>query len=144
MNDPVTVDASVFVNAFSPTEAGSDTSLELFDRLRQKGLTLIVPTLVLPEIAAAIARKQGQTDLALLLTDQVRKLPNLTLVPLDETLADSSSEVAAHHRLRGSDSVYAAVALRFGSLLVTLDNEQGERLKDVLSVCSPSQALERL
>jgi predicted nucleic acid-binding protein len=116
----------------------------LFDRLRQEGLTLIVPTLVLPEIAAAIARKQGQVDLALLLTDQVRKLPNLTLVPLDETLADSSSEVATHHRLRGSDSVYAAVVLRFGSLLITLDNEQAERLKDVLSVCSPSQALERL
>lgn len=144
MNDPVTVDASVFVNAFSPTEAGSDTSVALIDRLRQKGVTLIVPTLLLPEIAAAIARKQGQADLALLLTDQVRKLPNLTLVPLDETLADSASEVAAHHRLRGSDSVYAAVALRFGSLLVTLDNEQGERLKDVLSVYFPSQALEKL
>ena len=144
MNEPVTVDASVFVNAFSPTEAGSDTSLALIDQLRQKGLMLIVPTLLLPEIAATIARKQGQADLALVLTDQVRKLPNLTLVPLDETLADSSSEVAVHHRLRGSDAVYAAVALRFGSLLVTLDNEQGERLKDVLSVYSPSQALEKL
>ena len=144
MNEAVTIDASVFVNAFSPAEAGSDTSVKLFDQLRQNGVTIIVPTLLLPEVAAAIARKQGQADLALLLTEQVRKLPNLNLVSLDEALAVSSSETAARHRLRGSDAVYAAVALRFGSLLVTLDHEQGERLKDLLSVYSPSQALERL
>lgn len=142
MNETVTIDASVFVNAFSPAEAGSDTSVKLFDQLRQNGVAVIVPNLLLPEVAAAIARKQGQADLALLLTEQVRKLPNLTLVPLDEALAVSSSETAAHYRLRGSDAVYAAVALRFGSLLVTLDHEQGERLKDLLSVYSPSQALE--
>lgn len=144
MKGPVTIDASVFVNAFSPSETGSDTSVKLLDQLRQKGIAVIVPTLLLPEIAAAIARKQGNAELALVLTDQVRKLPLLTLVPLDETLADSSSETAAHHRLRGSDAVYAAVSLRFGSLLVTLDQEQGERLKEVLSVHSPTQALESL
>lgn len=144
MNESITIDASVFVNAFSPSEAGSDISVELIDRLRQDGVPVVVPTLLLPEIAASIARKQGQAELALLLTDQVHKLPNLTLVPLDETLAGSSSEIAAHHRLRGSDAVYAAVALRFGSTLVTLDNEQNERLKDVLSACSPEQAMEML
>jgi predicted nucleic acid-binding protein len=142
LNETVTIDASVFVNAFSPAEAGSDTSVKLFDQLRQNGVAVIVPNLLLPEVAAAIVRKQGQADLALLLTEQVRKLPNLTLVPLDEALAVSSSETAAHYRLRCSDAVYAAVALRFGSLLVTLDHEQGERLKDLLSVYSPSQALE--
>jgi predicted nucleic acid-binding protein len=142
LNGPVTLDASIFVNAFSPTETGSDTSVQLLDQLRQNGVPVIVPTLLLPEIAAAIARKQGDATLALVLTDHVRRLPNLTLVNLDEPMADSSSETAAHHRLRGSDAVYAAVALRFGSLLVTLDQEQGERLKDVLTVCSPSQAVE--
>ncbi len=144
MSGPVTLDASVFVNAFSPAESGSDTSVDLLDKLRQNGIAIIVPTLLLPEIAAAIARKQGQAELALVLTDQVRKLPNLTLVPLDELLADSAAETAVHHRLRGSDAVYAAVALRFGSRLVTLDHEQGERLKDILSVHSPPQALEML
>lgn len=142
MNGPVTLDASIFVNAFSPTETGSDTSMKLLDQLRQNGIPVIVPTLLLPEIAAAIARKQGNAELALVLTDQVRKLPNLTLVDLDEALANSSSETAANHRLRGSDAVYAAVALRFGSLLVTLDSEQAERLQAVLSVGSPSQTLD--
>ena len=140
----MTIDASVFVNAFSPSETGSDISVELIDRLRQDGVPIVVPSLLLPEIAASIARKQGQAELALLLTDQVHKLPNLTLVPIDETLADSSSEIAAHHRLRGSDAVYAAVALRFGSTLVTLDNEQNERVQGILSARSPEQALEML
>ena len=56
---------------------------------------------------------------------------------LDENLADFASEVAANNRLRGSDAVYAAVVLRFGTELVTLDKEQLDRLPKVLSIRSP-------
>jgi predicted nucleic acid-binding protein len=71
------------------------------------------------------------------LANELRDFSSLTLVTLDESLADFASEVAAHHRLRGSDAVYAAVALRFGTELVTLDKEQLDRLPNVLAVRSP-------
>ena len=51
-------------------------------------------------------------------------MPHLILVPLDVALAQQAVEVAAQHRLRGSGAVYAAVALRFGSPLVTLGRER--------------------
>jgi len=43
----------------------------------------------------------------------------------------------ARYCLRGSDAVYAAVALRFGTELVTLNGEQLEQLAEVLTVRSP-------
>ena len=137
MNSPVTVDASVFVNAFSPTEEGSDQSLEFITRLRNEGIPIVQPTLFLPEVIASVARKKGSSELALELAQEFRKFSGLTLVTLDENLADFASEVAAKNRLRGSDAVYAAVALRFGTELITLDKEQLARLPKVLSVRKP-------
>jgi predicted nucleic acid-binding protein len=50
-------------------------------------------------------------------------------------------DAAAQYRLRGSDAIYAAVALRFGSTLVTLDQEQRERVQAALLSLSPLEAL---
>lgn len=137
MNSPVTVDASVFVNAFIPTEEGSDQSLAFVTQIRMERIPLIQPTLFFPEIIAAIARKKDNAEFAIALAQDLRKFANLTLVPLDENLADLAGEVAARHRLRGSDAVYAAVALRFSTELITLDAEQLARLSKILSVRKP-------
>ena len=137
MKNAVTVDASVLVNAFSPEEEGSEDSMAFLTRLSEERTPLIQPTLFLPEITASIARKQDDTDAALELERDLKSFLELTLIDLDEDLADFASEVAAKHRLRGSDSVYAAVTLRFGTELSTLDREQLERLPKVLSLRKP-------
>jgi predicted nucleic acid-binding protein len=133
----VTVDASVFVSAFSPTEPESDKSLGFLVRLREGNDPLILPVLVLPEVVAAVARKQGNPELALELGQDLKNFPNLTLVAVDESLATVAVEAAARYKLRGSDAVYAAVALRYGTELVTLDREQLERLPAALTVREP-------
>jgi len=56
---------------------------------------------------------------------------------VDESVADLAVDIAANNRLRGSDAIYAAVALRFGTELITLDREQLDRLPKVLSVREP-------
>jgi predicted nucleic acid-binding protein len=137
MKSAVTVDASVFVNAFSPDEEGSEQSLEFLNKLRKSKTPLIQPTLFFPEVVASIARRQDDAQAALMLSQELKKFPALTLIDLDESLADFASEVAAKYRLRGSDAVYAAVALRFGTQLISLDKEQLERLPKVLSVKKP-------
>jgi predicted nucleic acid-binding protein len=63
----------------------------------------------------------------------------VVLVPLDSTLAEVAAEIAGQHRLRGSDAVYAAVALRFGALLVTLDREQRERVAGFVDAQYPAE-----
>jgi predicted nucleic acid-binding protein len=137
MKTPVTVDASVFVNALSPDEDGSDKSAGFISQLKNEGVTLIQPTLFIPEVVASIARKQDSSEIALEILNELRKISNLMLVDLDDDFAVFASEVAANNRLRGSDAVYAAIALRFGTELVTLDKEQLDRLSKVLSVRKP-------
>jgi predicted nucleic acid-binding protein len=137
MKMPVTVDASVFVNALSPDEDGSDERAEFISQLKRDGVTFVQPTLFILEVVASIARKQDSTKIALDILHELKKIPKLTLVDLDDDFADYAGEVAAEYRLRGSDAVYTAVALRFGTELITLDKEQLERLPKVLSVRRP-------
>jgi len=137
MKNAVTVDASVFVNAFSPDEEGSNVSMEFLTQLSNDRVPLVQPTLFLPEVAASIARKQDDTNAALELERELKNFLDITLVDLDEDIADFASEIAAKDRLRGSDAVYAAIALRFGTELITLDREQLERLTKILTVRKP-------
>ena len=136
-----TVDASVFLNAFNPYEAGHDESNALLARIQDQATPIIVPTLLLPEVAAAVARGRDDADLARRFSEQLRQLPHLILIPLDEQTAAQAADIAAQHRLRGSDAVYAAVALRFGSTLVTLDEEQRRRVSRVIHTQLPTEVL---
>jgi predicted nucleic acid-binding protein len=137
MISPVTIDASVFVSAFTPSEPAHKASKAFMLDVRQQTAPIIVPVLVLPEISAALARGQNKPDLGKAFVQELKGLPNTTFIDLDSSLADLAVEVAAQYRLRGSDSVYAAVALRFGAELVTLDREQLERLPKALTVKTP-------
>lgn len=136
-----TVDASVFLNAFNPYEQGHQASNELLAHLEQHALPIIVPTLLLPEVAAAISLGREDKVLAREFALALTRLAHLIMVPLDETLARQAMDVAAGYHLRGSDAVYAAVALRLGTTLVTLDREQQERLDSIPTACQPVQAL---
>ena len=136
-----TVDASVFINGFNPYEEGYEHSRRLLVRMQEEAVPVVVPTLLLPEVAAAVRRGRDDQDLARRFAARLRRLPHLVLVSVDEVLAQQAADVAAHYRLRGSDAVYAAVALRFGSTMVTLDREQRERVAAVVTARAPSEAL---
>ena len=139
-----TVDASVFLSAFSPHEAGHEHSYRFLDRLRAQATPIIVPTLLLPEVAAVVSRGREDEALAIEFAAAIRLLPHLVWIPLDAALALQAADAAARHRLRGSDAVYAAVAQRFGSILVTLDREQRERVGRVIVARFPAEALDEV
>jgi predicted nucleic acid-binding protein len=136
-----TVDASVFLNAFNPYEAGHEESRRFLELLQARAIPIIVPTLLLPEVAAAVRRGTGNESLAREFTSSLERLPHLMLIPLDTTLARQAVDVAVVHGLRGSEAVYLAVALRFGSGLATLDHEQHDRSSGALSAYYPAEAL---
>jgi len=144
MAGPYTVDASVFLNAFNPGEVGHTDSNRFLSLLQTRAIPMIAPTLLLPEVSAAISRGRQDADLARAFANTLSRLPHLVLVPLDVALAQQAVEFAAQHRLRGSDAVYAAVALRFGSPLVTLDREQRDRIAKVLVTSTPADTLKTL
>lgn len=135
-----TIDASVLTNALNSREQGSQESQKFLARIEQENCEIICPTLLIPEVAAALSRALGDHKKGMAFALAVRSLPNLTLVALDEPLAVAAAELAARHRLRGADAVYAAVAEQYHATLVTNDRQQLERLSDVLPVARPAQA----
>ena len=136
-----TIDASVHVSAVNPAEADSATSQAFLALVRQQRLPLFCPTLLLVEVAAAVARAFDDADRAVALAAALRGLPNQTLAPLDEALADRAAALAATARLRGADAVYAAVAQQYGTTLITLDRQQLDRLPPLASTAHPADVL---
>lgn len=136
-----TVDASVFVNAFNPHEDGHAESLAILAAIQHGGDPIIVPTHLLPEVASAVARATDDTAGALRYASATAALSHLTLVSLTSVTARLAAELAATHRLRGADAVYVAVARRYGTTLVSRDEEQRSRAPAIVTCQTPEEAL---
>jgi len=139
-----TVDASVWVNAFDQQEPGHLVSRQFLEVLRRQAFPIIVPNLVLAEVAGAIGRTRRMPDQAQMFALALSRLPHVTVRVLDEACALHALTLAAQQGLRGTDAIYAAVAQDTGSTLVTLDNEHLTRLVNLLPVCTPAVALAEL
>ena len=139
-----TVDASVWINAESPAEPGQPESRALLDAVFASRLRIVVPTLLPVELAGVIARTRNDPVLAGRMADALRKIPMLQWIVLDEGLSRQAADLAAAHRLRGADAVYAAVAVAHGCDLVSLDREHLTRLTAVVRTMTPADALARL
>jgi predicted nucleic acid-binding protein len=136
-----TIDASVHVSALNPAEEDSGSSREFLAWVQDQRIPLFCPTLLLVEVAAAVARALGDAGRAAALAASLRGWSNQTLVPLDEGVAVRAIDLAAAAQLRGADAVYAAVAQQYGTTLVTLDRQQLERLQSVVRTARPGDVL---
>jgi predicted nucleic acid-binding protein len=139
-----TLDASVVLNAFNPAEAGHSTSLQVQTILQVRAIQVIVPTLLLAEVAAMIGRVLGDTTRAQLFARRPSQLPHLEWVVLTRPAALAAADLAAQHRLRGADAVYAAIALQYGTTLITLDREHLNRLTGLVPTRTPADVLAEL
>ena len=139
----LTIDASVYINALNPREEGSSDSLSLLRFIQQRSLSIYSPTLLLVEVASSLSRVFAGSERALELIDEFRSLPVQTWVALDYPLAIEAAQIGSSLRLKGADAVYAAVALRYKSTLVTLDQQQLVRLEPVLPVRRPGEILSK-
>ncbi len=142
MAEVYTVDASVFLNALNQHEEGHADSFRFLSRVRKLAIPIIVPTLLFPELAAGIARALNDFALASAFVTDLRNLSHLVPVDLDMRLAIQAADIAAMQRIKGSDSVYVAVAQRFGATLVTRDRQQLERANSIVPVLHPSNMSE--
>ncbi len=139
-----TIDASIWINSFDQQERGHETSRHLLMVLGQQGIQISAPYLLLPEVSGAISRTRKNAEQAQDFAFMLTQLPNLTFLAFDELLGEQALQLAAKHKLRGADAVYAAVALKTNHILVSLDNEHLSRLTNVLTVLTPAEVLQTL
>ena len=131
------VDASVLVSRLVPHDVHHQASDRWLARHIDAGGLIIVPGLLLPEVAGAVARRTGDARLARRATTAILGLPSLRVVPLDEPLARAAARLAGTLGLRGADAVYVATAAELRWPLVTWDLEQRDRASQVVEVLVP-------
>jgi predicted nucleic acid-binding protein len=135
------VDASVWAGWLILDDLYHDPSRHWISTAARQGEPLYAPLLVLAEVAGAVARRTGLSELGAHAVSLVQHLPDARLVAIDAELAQLGARVAAELRLRGADALYVALARRLGAPLVTWDQEQRERGRQPVTVLNPQEAL---
>jgi len=135
------IDASVYVSRLQQQEAHHAESVRLIETVVARGLPVLCPEILLPEVAAAIARGLDNTQFAYRTAAHLRALPGHRFIAVDWALSGLAARLAAECRLRGCDAIYAALAQREGARLITWDEEQRERAATVVETATPTEAL---
>jgi predicted nucleic acid-binding protein len=133
------VDASVWVSRFWPDDAFHDASRSWILETTQSGHMLVAPTTMLAEVSGAIARRTGDSQLGYQIVQQIRQLPTLQLVVIDDSLGQFGAQLASEYLLRGADALYVATASRLQLPLISWDRDQIERAGDLITAYMPAQ-----
>ena len=126
------VDSSILAASFLETDRFHQESINFIVGLENGGYTFHVPYLGLVEVISAVSRQPRTNRLAVL----ARTIQSLTdweqtgvmvLYPLNRDRMELASSIAIRFRLRGADSVFAALAEELDIPLKTFDQEIPDR-----------------
>lgn len=137
------IDASIFVAAARIEEQHYAASRQFLQQVQALAAAVFCPTLVLAKCAAAIARPTGDEALAREIITLLQDFPDIHLIAIELSLAHRAAQIAIAHRLRGADSIYAAVAELCQATLVTWDEEMLERCQAVVPTFTPTEWMEQ-
>jgi predicted nucleic acid-binding protein len=140
----VVIDASVYVSRLQRQETHHGESARLLEAVVARGVPVLCPEILPPEVAAAIARGSDDADLAQRAAAHLRALPGHRFVAVDRALGGLAARLAAECRMRGCDAIYAALAHREGAHLITWDGQQRERAAAIVKALTPIEALNAL
>ena len=126
--ESLVIDSDVIVAAFLNWEPHHQQGREIIAGLENGEYDFHLPMLVIVEVASAIRRRSGQSWVSMLAVWKQNVLDwerdgKFVLYPLDRSRMEISMSVAQRYRLRGSDSVIAALAEELSISLQTFDNE---------------------
>jgi predicted nucleic acid-binding protein len=133
----IVVDACVWISRYIRADRNHVASGGWLHQHLNAGNRIAALTLLLPEVAGAIARRTGQAAAGEHVSQQLRRLPGVRWIGLGGELGDLAVHLAATLRLRGTDSVYVALADRMRIPLVTWDNEQLTRPRPLIVTGTP-------
>jgi predicted nucleic acid-binding protein len=130
----IVVDTNVIVASCLESEDFHQAGQNYITGLEGEDYVFHLPMLVVVEVMATINRRAQRNRLALLVTwkqnfaDWERD-GKLVLYPLDRGRMDSAANIAIRDRLKGPDSVIAALAEELGMTLRTFDTELQSRFQ---------------
>ncbi len=135
------IDASVLTNSQIENERFYIDSKNFINKIMENKIKVVVPEIIIPEVASAIARGTGNANYAIKFVLEFRKIPNINIVPVESNLSNLAADIAARHKLRGADSIYVATSIAFNARLITLDKHQKEKASKILYALTPAEEL---
>lgn len=130
----IVVDASIWVSRLVPQDEHHERCQKWLLQQRAAGVTLVSPSLLLPEVAGAISRRTGDAALADRAVKNLQALPGLRLIEMNQTVVQADAQLAASCGMRGDDSFYAAVAHQLNIPLATLDADQRSKAGKIVDI----------
>jgi predicted nucleic acid-binding protein len=135
------VDASVWVSRFVAPDVFHQPSFRWLEDYLSAGEVAVAPTILLVEVAGAVARRTGLPSEGLRAASTIQRLPHSRLVPVQAALVQRSVQLAAERGIPGADALYVALAHRLGLPLVTWDRRQRAQDGHGIIVLTPQEAL---
>jgi predicted nucleic acid-binding protein len=139
----LTVDASVFVAAEIRGEPEHKHARRLLAVALEEDLAFHLPWLAVVEASVAVGRRLGSAEAAGRTAMMIVDFPDVTLHSVDRAVSLLAAAIGATCRLRGADAIYAAVAKKHGTTLITCDNELRERVAGTIEALTPEGWLGR-
>ena len=124
--EPTVIDANILVSSFLETEESHQRAMAYIQGMENGDYTFHLPMLAVVELISAISRR-AQTNRQALLLRAMQSINNwehdgkIILYPLDRARMTNAVHIAQQHRLRGADSVFAALAEELDMPLKTFD-----------------------
>jgi len=118
---PITLDSNIFISKIKGDETYSSECGGLIARVGAD-FFLVEPAIVLTEVGNAVGRNIGLKAAE----DEVNTLLRMVsaLIPCDEGFCVKAGLTGAQYDVYSADSLYLQVAINFGSVLVSLDEEE--------------------
>ena len=136
------VDASVWISAILPGDVHHETSSKWIDQVNAAGGVLVVPAHFPAEVCGAISRIQPPGVSLAQMTEFLFHPEFFDIHQISSELSRLSADVAGSSALRGSDSVYVALAAQLGLPLVSWDTQQRVRGAHFCRTLTPTEAME--
>ncbi len=135
----VVVDANVWLSAASEREPDHANSVGFLQAAMMRQVEFLLPTLILPEVAGTVARRTRKPADGLAFAEQLRRLPRARFLELNMLRAQAAAGLAGKAFLLGADAQYAALAVEYHAVLVTLDRELHDRSARSLVCLNPQE-----
>jgi predicted nucleic acid-binding protein len=121
----VVIDTSVWASRLLPHDSNHQPAQAWTDAHIMNGGFLAAPLIFVIEVASVIAREtlppnNPQVD-AHNAVNYIYSLPIMRLVPMDRTLVNEATNLAADYGIRGADAMFVVVAKQLSLPLVTFD-----------------------
>jgi predicted nucleic acid-binding protein len=124
---PFTVDAGVWLAAFSPRDKHHFASVAFLRAALAAGHTFVAPESLVVDVVTALARKTGEATAGFAAMQRLVTNPALQLDPLTSHRAAQAAVLGAAHGLRASDAFYVATADALDAPIVSWEPELGVR-----------------